>query len=71
MHDYISSRIKYLECKMEDGSGCVKKPTKVLFCMRQLRMVAARMHHNHSGVFVTDDQLTRALWNALPEFIQN
>ena len=55
MHDYISSGIKCLECKMEDGSGRVEKLTKVLCQMRQLRMAAARMHHNHSAVFMSDD----------------
>ena len=36
IHTYLSSHLAYMRCKMQDGSGRIEKPTKVLSRMQRI-----------------------------------
>ena len=52
---YLTQQIKYMKCKMTDGSGRIAKPVDVLARMNQIKLMAAKMlHHDRGAVFLSD-----------------
>ena len=61
VHDYLSQNIKYMRCKMTDGTGRVEKPVRVLARMNLIKRMAANMlHHDRGANYMTADDFTRA-----------
>ena len=64
---YLTQNIKYLKCKMSDGSGRVEKPVDVLARMNQIKQMASTMlHHDRGAVFLSDQDTTSAYWRIFP-----
>ena len=67
VRDYLTQHIKYLKCKMNDGSGRVEKPVRVLARMNLIkRMASSMLHHDHGAVYISNDDMTRAFWRIFP-----
>ena len=64
---YLTQQIKYMKCKMTDGTGRVEKPVDVLARMNQIKLMAAKMlHHDRGAVFLSDQDTTSAFWRIFP-----
>lgn len=64
---YLTENIKYMKCKMQDGSGRTEKPVDVLARLEQIKHMAAEMlHHERGAGFLTDFERTRAFWRISP-----
>ena len=69
---YLTKEIRYLECKMNDGTGRVEKPVKVLNRINLIKRIAATyLHHNRGAVFLNDLDLREAFWDSFPEEMQD
>ena len=66
IHKYISDKIKYEDCKMNDETGRFEKPTKILNRMERLRGYGASMDHNMGQNFMSDDDMKRAFYDIFP-----
>ena len=68
---YLNSHVKYMRCKMTDGSGRVEKPNKVLSRLQHIRNFGKAMHHNHGIDYITNVQMTMYFWNIFPQSMKN
>ena len=67
VRDYLTQNIKYLKCKMSDGTSRVEKPVRVLARMNLIkRMASTMLHHDHGAVYLSPDDMTRAFWKIFP-----
>ena len=64
IHLYLTGKIKYMNCKMEDGR--IEKPTKVLSRMQKIRRMGTAMHHNMGVHYMTEVQFNQAYWQIYP-----
>ena len=69
---YISKRVKYMQCKMDDETGRIDKPVNVLNRLQLIKhMAAAYLHDNRGAVFLKDFDLTQAFYDCFPEKMQD
>ena len=55
VRNYIIDRVKYMQCKMRDGSGRIDKPVNVLNRLQLIKQMASEyLHHNRGAVFPND-----------------
>jgi hypothetical protein len=55
---------------MQDGTGRIEQPNKVLMRINRIRRMAERfMHHNHGAAFMTEDEVKHAFWHCLPDIM--
>ena len=64
---YLTKHLKYMKCKMEDGSGRIEKPVKVLMRMEFIKKIATNfLHHERGAAFLTDFDMKQAFWDCFP-----
>ena len=71
VHQFISTGIKYVNCKMQDDSGRYEKPVKVYNRMSRMIKMGALMTHNQGAQYFTDEQFKQAFWNIFPESMKS
>ena len=69
---YVTKQVKYVRCKMRDGSGRIDKPVNVLNRLQLIKQMASEyLHHNRGAVFLNDFDLTQAFYDCFPSKMQD
>ena len=69
---YLTQNVKYMKCKMKDGSGRIEKPVEVLTRLDEIVSLAKEMlHHKRGADYLTDFERTRAFWQIFPNKMQD
>ena len=67
---YLTQNVKYMKCKMKDGSGRIEKPVEVLTRLDEIVSLALEMlHHERGADFLTDFERTRAFCKGVSQWI--
>ena len=71
IYRYLQAKLKYMDCKMRDGSGRIEKPNTVLSGIRRLSKYGASMHHTRGANYMTDNDEKHIFWNTFPKEMQS
>ena len=66
---YLTTRVKYMRCKKEDGR--MEEPVRVLARIQRVRMMGAMLEHNQGANYITAGQFTLLIWNIFPATMQD
>ena len=69
---YLIKNIRYMKCKMNDGSGCIEKPVNVLNRIELIKWMASTfLHRMIGGWYLNDFDTTQAFWDIFPSKMQD
>ena len=69
---YLTKNIKYMKCKMTDGSGRIEKPVNVLNRIELIkRMASTFLHHDRGEEYLNAFDTTQAFWDSFPSKMQD
>jgi len=68
-HEYITTKIRYLSCR--DENGVVDKPGDVLSRFERLKKYGRMMHHNQGVNYITNAEMKKAFWLSFPQVMRD